>query len=233
MQQDILKHFKAVKIVQLVILIGIEVIFFSILLSNPILKDCVYTDPNLFRLSSMMWCLMIFFFLCILYDFVKMQNFTKNNHELNKVAYLDDMTGIPNRYSCDLIFKMYHDGENMSNIGCGIMEISNLAAINDKNGHEIGDMAIQDFCLILDEVGDSYGFVGRNSGNEFLAVINDCNIEKMETFFKTLRARLADYNIDKEHVSLELSYAYILNSQANASRFSDIITMAYKKLHDL
>ncbi|HKM04725.1 MAG TPA: GGDEF domain-containing protein [Lachnospiraceae bacterium] len=233
MQQNFLKHFKVIKIVQLSILIGIEVIFFAFLLFNPLLRGSVYTNPSLFQLSSMMWFLMIFFFLCILYDFTKMHSFTKNTHELNKVAYLDDMTGIPNRYSCDLIFKMYHNEKNMAEIGCGIMEISNLAKINDKNGHELGDMAIQDFCVILDEVGDSFGFVGRNSGNEFLVVIDDCTIEKMEAFFYTLTTRLSKYNNNSEHVSLELSYSYILNSQANATCFSDIITLAYKKLHKI
>jgi len=233
MKQDILKQFKIVKTVQLAILIIIELASFIIIMVNEQLRNSIYSNPSLFTLCAMMWFVLIFVFICIIYDFAKLQVFTKDNHMLNKVAYLDNMTGIPNRYSCDLIFKNYHDGQNMDNIGCGIMEISNLNAINDRLGHESGDKAIQIFSNLLDEVGDTYGFVGRNSGNEFLVIIDDCIATRMEDFFQTLTSRLNQYNKENPDLTISFSHAYILNRDLNAKRFSDIITLAYKKLHNM
>lgn len=233
MKQDILKQFKIVKTIQLAVLICIEIASFSIIITNEHLRNSIYSNPSLFTLCAMLWFILIFVFLCIIYDFAKLQIFTKDNHMLNKVAYLDNMTGIPNRYSCDLIFKNYHDGQNMDNIGCGIMEISNLNAINDKLGHESGDKVIQIFSNILDEIGDSFGFVGRNSGNEFLVVIDDCTTQKMDDFFHRLSSRIEQYNIENHELTISFSHSYILNSELNAKRFSDIITLAYKKLHNM
>lgn len=233
MHLDFLKVFKLIKSIQLAILIGIEISFFLILFFNPVLKNNIYSNSSLFAISCMMWALMLFSFGCILYDFYKMQHFSKNTHKLNQLAYLDNMTGIPNRYSCDLIFKIYQDGKNMDQIGCGIIEIANLIEINNKYGHEAGDLLIQDFSSILDEVGTDYGFVGRNNGNEFLAVLENCTSQKMNRFFTHLQNRIDLYNKNSDQAILEITFSYVLNSDLHLTRFSDLIILAYEKLHHI
>ena len=232
-QQNLFKQFKVVKLIQMILLIAIEVTFFCFLFLKPDFRNSLYTNPHLFVLASFMWILMIVSFVFIYYDFRKMEGATKNTYKLGKLAYLDTMTGIPNRYSCDLIFKTYCNGKNLDTLGCGIMEISNLTAINDKHGYEQGDEAIQNFCYMLDEVGSEYGFVGRNSGNEYLAIFELCDQNKMEQFFSSLQKRIDAYNQSDNHIPIEFDYAYVLNQVQKVSRFADLITLAYKKLHDL
>lgn len=232
-QQKLFKQFKIVKLIQMILLIVIEVTFFGFLFLKPDFRNSLYSNPHLFALASFMWILMIVSFVFIYYDFRKMEGATKNTYRLGKLAYLDTMTGIPNRYSCDLIFKTYCNGKNLDTLGCGIMEISNLSAINDKHGYEQGDEAIQNFCYMLDEVGSEYGFVGRNSGNEYLAIFELCDQKKMEQFFSDLQKRIDAYNQSDNHIPIEFDYAYVLNQVQKVSRFADLITLAYKKLHDL
>lgn len=232
-QQKLFKQFKIVKLIQMILLIIIEAAFFAVLILNPTFRHSLYSDPQLFLLASFMWILMIVSFVFIYYDFRKMEGATHNTYQIGKLAYLDTMTGIPNRYSCDLIFKTYCNGKNLDTLGCGIMEISNLSKINEQYGYDQGDDAIQNFSYMLDEVGSDYGFVGRNSGNEYLAIFELCDQEKMEQFFSALQKRVDVYNRSDNHIPIEFDYAYVLNRVQKVSRFADLITLAYKKLHNL
>lgn len=232
-QKKLFKQFKIMKLIQMMILIIIEIAFFVVLTVHPSLRNSLYSNPPLFALCAIMWFLMIFSFICIYYDFSKMESATGYSYQLGKAAYLDTMTGIPNRYSCDLIFKTYCNGENLDSLGCGILEISNLNSINSQHGYDAGDQVIQDFCMILDETGSEYGFVGRNSGNEYLAIFELCDEEKMKRFFTALNTRIQIYNHEPSHIPIEIAYAYVLNSDLHVTRFANLITIAYKKLHHL
>jgi len=230
-QKDLLKEFKNIKFIQLILLIGIEIVFFLVLILNSQLCNSVFTNKNLFLLAAMMWGLMIFSLIVVLYDFYKLKTFAEQNHALNKAAYLDNLTGIPNRYSCDLMFNLYSTEESIKDIGCCLLTISNLPHINDNFDHSIGDKTIKIFCDLLEQVGDRFGFVGRNGGNEFLSIIDNCDENTMSNFIEVLNQNIADYNKSTDSAKIEFNFAYILNSAENVHRFSDLITLTYKKLN--
>lgn len=219
------------KIGQLVFTLILSVTFFLLLKLNPNLEDALYQDTRLFLISCTFWVLLIASYLFLLFDFIKLRKINTTNHELNKLAYLDDMTGIPNRYSCDLIFKMYRGSDKVPKIGCALLGIKNLADINLTYGYEQGSNCVQDFCHILEEVGKSYGFVGRNSGNEFLAVIEDCSEADMQNFLNGLQKEIDEYN-GADHPSIEIAYAYSLNAKEHLSSFAELVTHTYSQMHN-
>ena len=61
-------------------------------------------------------------------------------------------------------------------------------------GRQTGDAMIQSFCSILEKVGDSFGIVGRNGGNEFMCVINQCTDETISQFADSINAEVEAYN---------------------------------------
>lgn len=230
MQQDILKNYKQTKWVQLALLIIISVICFISLFGNELFRKSIYTNKTLFMLAGLMWGILLFSFICLLYDFSKMQYFMREGHELNKAAYLDKMTELPNRNSFDTVFLMKGSDRNLSALGCVLMKIVNLPKINDEKGHEYGDQAIHSFSNILETIGESYGFVGRNGGNEFLSVIDECDADKAEDFISKMKAAIAEYNGNNLcPVRIEITYCYALNSELGAKSFTDLVTYTYKK----
>ena len=66
--------------------------------------------------------------------------------------------------------------------GCVLIELPKIDEINAAHGRLYGDKYIRDFAITLDSVGSKYGFIGRNSGNEFLVIIESCPAEKMQEF---------------------------------------------------
>jgi GGDEF domain-containing protein len=88
-----------------------------------------------------------------------------------------------------------------------------------------------DFSQILEEIGEEFGFVGRNGGNEFLLVIEKCAKEQMEDFFTQLNTRLKRYNVLTLNNPIAIRYGYALNDELHFTNFSEIITEVYSKVH--
>ena len=230
MYTNTIKPLRNIKLIQLAFTIVLSVCYFMVLKLDPEMEDALFNNSSVFLLSCTFWALLLASYLFLILDLIRLRSLNTSSHELNKLAYLDDLTGIPNRYSCDLIFKMYRDSDKIKNLGCAILEISNLTSINLHDGYEAGSIAVKDFCNILEIVGEHYGFVGRNSGNEFLAVIEDCDEQTMKSFLADLQRNIHDYN-EADHPAIEITYAYSLNSIERLDRFAELITRTYQQLH--
>lgn len=218
------------KTIQLILLIILEAVFFIILVTNKELRSNVFTDMGLFTLCLITWILFIIILLSLFFDIYQLRSFSILNRELQQLAYIDNKTGIPNRTSLDILFNSYSTEEALQNVGCCLFTIENLNILNESVGRKAGDEMIQNFCTILEETGDKYGFVGRNGGNEFIMVINNCTNELIETFYITLDNRLKLYNDENALAPIIVKRAYTLNSEEGHTSFSRLLTATYNKL---
>lgn len=228
-----ISSFRNVKIVQLIFLLVIEALFLTILFGNPSHSRYLFEETPLFILCAGTWILMLFSLICILIDLFMLRSFAKESHALNRIAYLDTLTGIPNRHGLDIIFQTYDTPESMENVGCYMASISSLKELNEEHGRSIGDTLIRDFCTILEKVGDRFGIVGRNGGNEFLAVINDCTPAILKEFTDNLEQELTSYNEEHPLTPIRLKSTYVLNASEHISAFPQLLIVTYNRLHAL
>lgn len=125
---------------------------------------------------------------------------------LAKLAYLDALTGLANRRSCEDRFDALDaDGEEKQ-YAVGVFDLNNLKQVNDKLGHEEGDAFIRTFGEILQEVFASCGLVGRTGGDEFLIILDDVSTEEIDVLIGRMQELIAQRN--KEHQNWNLSTAY-------------------------
>lgn len=232
-EQKFVKVFRTAKIIQLCLLLGIEITFFLLLACNTDLSSRIYADKALFTLCVITWILMLFNLLCLVFDFFKLRSFAMESHALTQAAYLDRLTGIPNRHSLDVVFRTYTTPESLADIGCAMLTISNLKTINETLGHQAGDTMIRDFCTIFEETGDTFGFVGRNGGNEFVAVINHCSHQTMNRFLTVLESHISLYNAEHTTAPIELRSAYTLYAEEQVQAFTQLLTATYNKLYQV
>ena len=230
-EKNFSKIFQISKIIQFCIFVGLEILFFVVLFCNPSLSKQLYSNKTLLILCALFWVFMVFMFLCFLCDFFHLKRFAVENHALNKAAYLDTLTGIPNRHGLDMVFQTYDTPESFSSVGCLLTTITNLKEINETRGHQSGDVTIQGFCSIFEKVGDAYGVVGRNSGNEYVLIINNCSDLRMKQFIEDLNHHLEEYNKDNSETPIRVKHAYILNSEMKAETFIQLLAATYNKLH--
>lgn len=228
-----IKNYRFIKAVELGIFVMMEIAFLVVLISNKTLRSGIFIDKSLFTLCTMMYAASLFILLVLLYDFIRLGNLRSESHELEKLAFLDGKTGIPNRTSCTMLFNTFTTPASMEGIGCTVIEISNIREINAQFGKTMGDMVIRDFSGILEKLSESYGFVGRNGGNEFIAVINSCSDERMHVFYDELDKALAEYNAKHNDCRLSIHSEYVLYNIEKVDTFSELVSRAYDKLRGL
>lgn len=225
------RFFQITKLIQAGILFTSLIIYLLFIILNDEFRAGIFQNT----LSILTNILLLLFFLAnALFTFLDLsifKNTIKESDDIQKNAYLDDLTGMPNRFSCDLVFQMYAEPDKLKHVGCALIVIDNLISINETIGRDAGNQIIIDFSNILEEIGEDYGFVGRNGGNEFLLVIENGTKSQMESFFSQLNTRLKRYNALELNNPIDISYRYVLNDELNAMRFSNIITEVYKQVH--
>jgi len=222
-------RFKILKVIELSVFIILEVIFLIVLLTNKTMKSSIFVDKSLFTLCSVMYATIILSLSFLIYDFIKIRELKIQSHQLENLAYLDSKTGIPNRTSCSMFFDTHGSKDSLNGICCMVSEISNIKAINEANGKDVGDKVIRDFSNILESSAKDFGFVGRNGGNEFVTVIEKCTDEKLASFCKLLSNGIDEYN-KHEPVSIVVRSESVLFDKEEVSSFSELIAQAYKKL---
>ncbi|AZK46940.1 bifunctional diguanylate cyclase/phosphodiesterase [Paenibacillus lentus] len=119
-------------------------------------------------------CVMIVIFIILL---VSWGALIFERHVLEKLAYLDSVTGLPNRNEMNRFFDSHVGTEK---IGVLFLDLDQFKAINDTLGHNIGDLLIQEVGIRLRQFirEDQQAF--RIGGDEFLFIIKQCNTARAE-----------------------------------------------------
>ncbi|MBQ6588417.1 MAG: GGDEF domain-containing protein [Butyrivibrio sp.] len=183
--------------------------------------------PTIFIIMG--FCI-LFFLISIIIDFYILHRTISIGKKLNRLAYIDKLTGIPNRYSCDLLFDNFNSPELLPGAGFLLLKINNLVAINKDKSHNNGNFLIAEFSSILEDVSQEYGYVGRNGGNEFVVMMENCDSTKLEMFLMDLTKRIHGYNEMNVGDPLEIAYSKALNHDEHKEKISELISLGYKRL---
>lgn len=225
----VIQSFRKKKTIQLSLFILLEIFFFLTLILNKDFRSGIFT--NYIWWATLVISLLLFALVLIsfLHDKKLLNKLAGMNERWHQLAYMDK-TGIPNRYSLDLMFQSYSTPESLENVGCCLFTIKNLEEVNQKLGREAGDELIRIFCTILDESGAKYGYVGRNGGNEFVMVLENCSKATMTLIYAALDKRLYQYNEQHPLLPLKIRRAYTLNANEKCSTLFALLAATYNKL---
>ncbi|MEN2766985.1 bifunctional diguanylate cyclase/phosphodiesterase [Ornithinibacillus xuwenensis] len=100
-----------------------------------------------------------------------------DRHVLEKMAYQDSITGLPNRNEMNRFFDTKLSTES---IGVLFLDLDQFKAINDTLGHHIGDLLVQEVGARLQQFIRSDLQVYRIGGDEFLIIVEDCDQTQAE-----------------------------------------------------
>ena len=220
--------YKKLSLAILVLLTRLLAVFFFI--EKPAFDEAMGGRPSAFIITAAV-CI-VFFAGSVILDFYILSRTVSIGKRLDNLAYIDHLTGLPNRHSCDLLIESFNSPERLKNAGFILMQISNLHSINSTGGHTGGNWLISEFSNILEDVADNYGYVGRNGGNEFIMLMDDCNEEKSKLFLAELTGRIRGYNELNVGAAIEVNYAKILNISENKETISELISLGYKRIRE-
>lgn len=161
------------------------------------------------------------------FEFFKALKRLMQNRVLQKKAYLDEATGLPNKNKCEEIL----NAPAAVDVGVVSFDLNNLRRINDSRGHQAGDAYIRRFATALRAAVPEEHFVGRLGGDEFLMVTRGLSGAGMEALMGEVRAKLAEEA--KEHPDTPLSYAagYVLAKDYPEASMRELFAEADKHMY--
>lgn len=137
-----------------------------------------------------------------------------NQHQ-RKIAYIDDLTQIPNRRFLNkfLEYQWYKSRNKQRDLCLILCDVDYFKNYNDTYGHQAGDICLQQVAQVLSNALRPFDIVARYGGEEFLVVLINANAEVGMMVAKRIREHLKSRQIPhsssqaSEYISLSCGVA--------------------------
>lgn len=131
-----------------------------------------------------------------------------------ELAITDILTGLYNRNAFD---EWEAEQKDFSNIMLVTFDLNNLKWCNDTLGHAAGDKYITDAANIIKRVFGDIGVCYRIGGDEFCAVIKECDKVDVQKRFERLKTLQKQYNQHSSDVNMQIAYGHAVFGEADAT----------------
>lgn len=153
-----------------------------------------------------------------------------SNKILEKKAYIDLQTGLPNKSKCEEIL---HNYEYISEpVGFVMFDLNNLKRTNDTYGHAVGDQLITNFARLLRNAIPSKDFVGRYGGDEFLAIITQTTKEEILSIMEDVHSTVKHFNENIHKVEVSYAYGYAFSEDYSECTMKTLFNKADKHMYE-
>ncbi|MDE7198397.1 MAG: GGDEF domain-containing protein [Lachnospiraceae bacterium] len=154
--------------------------------------------------------LVIFIFILLVSFYInlteKMMQETERN-SLIRSAYTDELTKIHNRRYCMEYMNRIMKMENPDyTVFC--FDLNNLKVTNDTYGHAKGDLLIKSAAEVIDKAFSPYGIVARMGGDEFIAIAETGDPEKISSITGEFQECIREKNLEIPDLHLSIAYGY-------------------------
>ena len=140
---------------------------------------------------------------------------------LRSAAETDALTNLPNRYRFEQY--MLESGESGYSVAVLLFDINYLKKTNDTQGHLMGDKLIRTAAECISSCFGEDCF--RFGGDEFAAVVKNCEPEKIDQMIQKFRETEKQYN-----VSISLGCAY--TDEIGKTTVKKLLDEADKKMYE-
>ena len=130
--------------------------------------------------------------------------------ELGQFAYLDSLTSIPNRRYMEEMLQEWLQPHNRKNIVCAVVigDIDFFKNVNDKYGHETGDLVLKKVADTLRQNLRAADIVGRWGGEEFLIMLQEINVNQLHAKLESLRKAIEDCEVESNGVPIKVTMSF-------------------------
>lgn len=147
----------------------------------------------------------------VIIQMIHAMKMARSNRALEKMAYVDAHTDLPNKSRCEEIL---NDTEVIcETTACMMFDLNNLKVVNDTKGHSAGDQLIFEFAQLLRKVIPEDDFVGRYGGDEFMAVIYDTNKQEIEEILEKLCIEIEQHNHNENTEAISYAHGWALSNE--------------------
>lgn len=220
------------KTIQLILLILLSGAGIYALFSNPEAFHMASEDGIFRLLCTILWAVLAVSFVFIFIDFSYLLSMKRDYRQMNYAANYDPISGIANRFSCDVIIEKYLDKPLPSEVGCVMLDLANIREINESFGHMRGNAVIRDFSSIIQLSSSSLCFAGNNGGSKFLAIFEEGSEHAIQTFLNDIEDRVKEYNAkeDATPIVYRSGIAFHEDPSLNITSITQLIALSNRRL---
>jgi diguanylate cyclase (GGDEF)-like protein len=120
-------------------------------------------------------------------------------HDLEKLASTDSLTGIYNRHKFEEIFENEIERalRYKKPLSLIMFDIDYFKRVNDNFGHDFGDMVLKNIVNIVKDNIRNMDIFSRWGGEEFFVLCPETSLENAEEFAQKLRKKIAEFSFNK------------------------------------
>ncbi|MBW3695911.1 sensor domain-containing diguanylate cyclase [Vibrio sp. T187] len=156
------------------------------------------------------------------------------HEETAKLARTDMLTQIPNRRAIlECGAKTFEQSTRYSKaLSVLMIDIDHFKSVNDKYGHDAGDLVLINVAKLLEDALRSCDVVGRLGGEEFVVILPETSLESTVILAERLRERVERLVTEYEglNITCTISLGAASITDINTS-FKELMTFADKGLY--
>lgn len=169
-----------------------------------------YSEGQVRSTSRVIWAVNAAFVLILIFalaNIIRAAALKKKADALDKLAYIDQLTQVSNRASCERLIDELTAQPPAESVCVFMFDMNNLKTANENLGHQGGDRIIADFARILKTEAGDRGFVGRYGGDEFIALFVGFGESDAEAYMTGVNEKVIAYNLLHINEIERLSFA--------------------------
>ena len=154
------------------------------------------------------------------------------HEKLENIAHVDPLTMAFNRHAFYGFLKKRGDAAEPDISGCvGFFDIDDLKPINDKLGHNIGDLAIRAVVSAIRDLMRAEDLIYRWGGDEFFVIMVSMNSEMARERMSILKNKLPDIDIEGTIYPLTIRVSYGFEDFSDMSDMNQAIKTADEEMY--
>lgn len=126
---------------------------------------------------------------------------------LEKAAFVDKLTGLPNRAYLENILQTSHENfqKNRWKYGIIFFDVDHFKNFNDQYGHDIGDKVLKLVANTVQHNARSFDTYGRWGGDEFIGIIPNIDTEGLNGLAERIRVLISKSKLHIPKQELEVT----------------------------
>ncbi len=161
---------------------------------------------------------------------------TKMEEELKKLASIDSLTGKSNRRHGLLFLEQQIKMAKRIAFSLTVcfVDLDGLKAINDTYGHEVGDEAIKAASDILSKALRDSDLICRLGGDEFLLIFPDCKLEQASSIWGRVSDEVQNFNaLPGKPYRLSISHGFSEFAPTSDLDADNLIALADNEMYQM
>lgn len=161
-------------------------------------------------IEVIMFAVILAIVIYLIFKIVYSEKLMKRNKMLREKAYLDIDTKLPNKSKCT---ELLNDVSTLEvPTGFIYFDLNGLKKVNDTLGHVAGDTLILNFAAIIRRCIPPRHFVGRNGGDEFIAILYKTSEDEVKEILKTIEINVKKHNLHSQQSEVSYSAGYDIST---------------------